>query len=238
MLRCLTSRRCRLLSSRRSTASCPLTLPLPFASWPPVLFTSCLSAGCRVAPVVPPPPPPPHDFASASSSSSGCHHSQGPTCRAAATSRPLATSALQRAASASQRAAASQLAVSSSSLPMRRHLHRRCDYDCCPWRSLPSSLVVKLVSLSSLASTSVAIVFVVLSRRSIAIAIVVNFVTRRAVAIVVRTLTTNPPTGVPTAHIVQFRYGTLTTTIPELEEPGNGNETTVIDSSSGKGPSE
>ena len=158
--------------------------------------------------------------------------------RAAAASRPLATSALQRAASASQRAAASQLAVSSSSLPMRRHLHRRCDYDCCPWRSLPSSLVVKLVSLSSSASTSVAIVFVVLSRCSVAIAIVVNFVARRAVAIVVRTLTTNPPTGVPTAHIVQFRYGTLTTTIPELEEPGNGNETTVIDSSSGKGPSE
>ena len=158
--------------------------------------------------------------------------------RAAATSRPLATSALQRAASASQRAAASQLAVSSSSLPMRRHLHRRCDYDCRPWRSSPSSLVVKLVSLSSSASTSVAIVFVVLSRRSVAIAIVVNFVARRAVAIVVRTLTTNPPTGVPTAHIVQFRYGTLTTTIPELEEPGNGNETTVIDSSSGKGPSE
>ena len=37
---------------------------------------------------------------------------------------------------------------------------------------------------------------------------------------------------------VQFWYGTLTTTVPELAEPDTGNETTRIESSSGTGPSE
>jgi hypothetical protein len=50
-----------------------------------------------------------------------------------------------------------------------------------------------------------------------------------------RTLTTNPPTGLPTAH-VQFWYGTLKMTVPELAEPGTGNGTTSIESSFGTGP--
>ena len=117
-------RRLRLSSSRCSAASCPLTPPLPFASCtPPLPFTSCLPAGCRVAPGVAPPPP--RDFASTSSLPSGCHNLQGPTCRTAAASRPLAASALRCATSASRRAAASQLAVSSQS-PMRRRRCRRC----------------------------------------------------------------------------------------------------------------
>ncbi len=61
-------------------------------------------------------------------------------------------------------------------------------------------------------------------------------VARRAIAIVMGTLTTNPPTGVPTVHFVQFWYGTLKMTIPELAEPGTGNGTTRIESSSGTGP--
>ena len=40
------------------------------------------------------------------------------------------------------------------------------------------------------------------------------------------------------AHRVQFRYGTQNTTVPELAEPGTGNEITRIESSSGTGPSE
>ena len=40
------------------------------------------------------------------------------------------------------------------------------------------------------------------------------------------------------AHRVQFRYGNLPATLPEEpEEPGTGNETTRIESSSGTGPS-
>ena len=39
-------------------------------------------------------------------------------------------------------------------------------------------------------------------------------------------------------HRVQFRYGTLDTTIPELAEPSTGNGITHIESSSGTGPSE
>jgi hypothetical protein len=37
---------------------------------------------------------------------------------------------------------------------------------------------------------------------------------------------------------VQFWFGTLPTTVPELAEPDTGNETTRIESSSGTGPSE
>jgi len=37
---------------------------------------------------------------------------------------------------------------------------------------------------------------------------------------------------------VQFRYGTLNTTIPELAEPSTRNGITHIESSSGTGPSE
>ena len=86
----------RLLSSSPcSAASCLLMPPFPFASCaPPFPFASCAPAGCCIAPVVAPPLTLPHDFASTSSLQSSCHNSQRPTCRAAATSRPLAASAL------------------------------------------------------------------------------------------------------------------------------------------------
>ncbi len=100
MLQCLSLRRRRLTSYQCSTASCPLTPPLPFAS--------CLPAGCCVA-------------ASASQLSLAdllfaSWLSRCPCCRAAAASCPLVTpptphdsgiSASQRSTSTSHRATSS-----------------------------------------------------------------------------------------------------------------------------------
>ena len=92
---------------------------------PPLLFASCLSAGCLVAPVVTPLPTPPRDLASTSSLPSGCYNLQRPTYCVATASCPLAASASRRAPSASQRVAASQLAVSLPS-PMRTRCCCQC----------------------------------------------------------------------------------------------------------------
>ena len=178
---------------------------------------------------------------------------------------------------------------------MCRCLRRYRDSGCHPRRLSSSSLVVKLVSLSSSLSSSASISVanvIVVSRR--AVAIFVDFVACRAVAIdndvtvrhvfviiangdgnriivplkVKRVHTNHKPINGRThraysisvlvrdpkndctgtgrawyrkwdqAHRVQFWYGTLNTTIPELAEPGSGNGITRIESSSGTGPSE
>ena len=113
---------CRDASRRAATASHPFSAPPPLVRWclHSRLPLACLPSRLPLAPVVAPPPP--CNFASTSSLPSGCRNLQGPTCRTAAASRPLAASASRCTTSASQRATASQLAVSLP-LPMSR---RRC----------------------------------------------------------------------------------------------------------------